>query len=566
MLSSDSIERRKTAIDRRFRAAPQDRCACSRISFQTIGESLDRMTRTGSFLFTSALIVALLGYMYADSLVFLFSRWFGTEDYSHGIFVPLISGFLVWQSRHRLREISKENSWWGLAVIALGLMLYVAGELSTLFVILHLSLWVVIVGLAISLLGIRGTKTVAFPLCYLLAAIPLPTFFYAGLSSKLQLWSSSLGVGCLQLVGVMAFREGNVIDLGPVQLQVAEACSGVRYLLPLTSLALLCAYLFKDKMWKRVVLVLSSVPISIMINGFRIGMIGLLVELYGNGAAEGFYHLFEGWVIFMMSFGLLILEMVLLGKLGASVPGQSWLEQLTWRNQVLDAAHEVGLKNPHGSVLSPGSAYLCTVALFAPFTFFSMTLMDREESPPPRAAFVDFPMQIDGWQGAPFPLEQQYIDALRFDDYVLADYRSQRQPPVNFYAAYYRSQKKGQSAHSPQSCLPGGGWEIESLTQQELPMSPRMPEPLRINRAVIRKGEQKQIVLYWFKQRDRNLTDEYQVKVYLLWDAFSRQRTDGALVRLASPISPGESEVLVDQRLQELAIAVGRELTRFVPD
>jgi exosortase D (VPLPA-CTERM-specific) len=524
------------------------------------------MTSNRYFTITSVLVVALLGYMYADSLVFLISRWFGTEDYSHGIFVPLISGFLIWQSRHRLAQVSKGKAWWGLAVIALGLVLYVIGELSTLFVILHVSLWTVIVGLAIALLGVRGARVIGFPICYLLTAIPLPMFFYAGLSSQLQLWSSSLGVGCLQLVGVMAFREGNVIDLGPVQLQVVEACSGIRYLLPLTALALLCAYLFKDKMWKRVVLVLSSIPISIMLNGFRIGMIGVLVELYGKGAAEGFYHLFEGWVIFMVSFGLLIAEMVFLARIGEVKTQGSVFERLTWRGQSEDSAHHAGHVVPCRVQSAPGHAYLYSVALLAPFTLFSMVVVDREEIPPPRTAFVDFPMQIAGWQGAPFPLEQQYIDALRFDDYVLADYRSDSEQPVNFYAAYYRSQRKGQSAHSPQSCLPGGGWEIASLTQRELPMSQGMMQPLRVNRAVIQKGEQKQIVLYWFKQRDRNLTNEYLVKLYLLWDAFSRQRTDGALVRLASLVGPGESESAVDERLQEFAVAAGQELTRFVPD
>ena len=289
------------------------------------------MAGNRSLIFTSILVVALLGYMYAESLTYLFSRWLGTEDYSHGIFVPFISGYLAWQCRHRLSQVSKEKSWWSLGVIALGLILYAAGELSTLFVILHVSLWVVLVGLTIALLGVRGARTIAFPLGYLLTAIPLPMFLYANLSSQLQLWSSSLGVGCLQLVGVMAFREGNVIDLGPVQLQVVEACSGIRYLLPLTSLALLCAYLFKDKMWKRVVLVLSSIPISVLINGFRIGMIGILVELYGKGAAEGFYHLFEGWVIFMVSLALLILEMGLLGKIRTSIPGKPFFERCTWR-------------------------------------------------------------------------------------------------------------------------------------------------------------------------------------------------------------------------------------------
>jgi exosortase D (VPLPA-CTERM-specific) len=524
------------------------------------------MTSNRYLIFTSVLVVALLRYMYAESLAYLFSRWLGTEDYSHGIFVPFISGYLVWQSRHHLSEVSKEKSWWGLAVIMLGLALYVVGELSTLFVIHHLSLWTMIVGLVITLVGIRGAKAIAFPLCYLLTAIPLPMFFYASLSSQLQLWSSSLGVGCLQLVGVMAFREGNVIDLGPVQLQVVEACSGIRYLLPLTSLALLCAYLFKDRMWKRVVLVLSSIPISILLNGFRIGMIGILVELYGKGAAEGFYHLFEGWVIFMVSLGLLILEMGLLGRVSASMPGKPFFKRFTWKDQEVESGREDRLNMSCGTAISPGPAYLCGIAILAPFCLFSTTIVNRGEVPPPRAAFVDFPMQIDGWQGVPFALEPQYIDALRFDDYVLADYRSDKKHPVNFYAAYYRSQRKGQSAHSPQSCLPGGGWEIASLTQAELPVSSPARQPFRANRAVIQRGEQKQIVLYWFKQRDRNLTNEYLVKLYLLWDALSRQRTDGALVRLAAVVGPGESEAVVDRRLQRFATVVGQELSRFVPD
>jgi exosortase D (VPLPA-CTERM-specific) len=524
------------------------------------------MASTRALFFSSVVTITFLGYLYADSLVFLISRWFGSEDYSHGLFVPLISGFLIWQSRHRLSQLPREQSWWGLAVICLGLFLYVIGELSTLFLVLHLSLWTVLVGLAMTLVGMRGTKVIAFPLGYLLTAIPLPTFFYANLSSHLQLWSSSLGVGCLQLVGVMAFREGNVIDLGPVQLQVVEACSGIRYLLPLFSLALLCAYLFKDRMWKRVLLVLSAIPISILINGFRIGMIGVLVELYGKGAAEGFYHLFEGWVIFMVSFGLLILEVGWLGRLGAETPGRSLREYLKWGTQKVETVVNGEVDVFPNRIFSPGPAYLCSVALFAPCALLGTLLMDREESPPPRTAFVDFPMQISGWRGQPYPLEQQYIDVLRFDDYVLADYRLSPQEQVNFYVAYYRSQRKGQSAHSPQSCLPGGGWEIASLTQTELPVSDPTMQPLRANRAVIQKGDQKQIVLYWFKQRERQLTSEYLVKMYLLWDAFSRQRTDGALVRLAALVSPGESESRIDQRLQKFAVAIGGELPRFVPD
>lgn len=535
--------------------------------------------------FTVVFATASLGYLYGDSLAFLFDYWTGSEDYSHGIFVPLISLFLIWQARTRIADAGSEKSWWGLAVILGGLFLYWIGELATLYVLQHLSLWMVIVGLVVASIGVRRARAIAFPLSYLLTSIPLPVFLYASLSSQLQLWSSALGVGCLQLVGVTAFRDGNVIDLGTVQLQVVEACSGIRYLLPLTSLALLCAYLFKDLMWKRVVLVLSSIPISIVVNGFRIGMIGVLVERYGQGAAEGFYHLFEGWVLFMASLGLLILEMWILAKIGTAGDRSSVLSRFTWVVQSHSISPAVGpqLHNPlsplssasrHGSNLRPpiaprlfpNTAYLCSVALLLPMAFASMLLVDREEVSPSRAVFVDFPMQLDGWQGISHSLEKQYIDALRFDDYVLADFRFGDGQPVNLYAAYYQSQRKGQSAHSPQSCLPGGGWEINSINAMDLPASRGMVRSLHVNRALIQKDSQKQVVLYWFKQRDRILSNEYLVKLFLFWDALSRGRTDGALVRIASLVGPGETEDIVDQRLLRFVSTIEPELNRYVPD
>jgi exosortase D (VPLPA-CTERM-specific) len=540
------------------------------------------MTSKLSFVFSAVLVIALLGYLYADSLAFLFGHWIGSENYNHGMFVPLISLFLIWQARHRIAEAGIENSWWGLAVISAGLFLYWIGEFATLYVLQHVSLWMVIVGLVIALMGIRGARAIAFPLSYLLTSIPMPVFLYASLSSQLQLWSSALGVGYLQLVGVTAFREGNVIDLGPVQLQVSEACSGIRYLLPLTSLALLCAYLFKDRMWKRVVLVLSSIPISVLVNGFRIGMIGVLVEWYGQGTAEGFYHLFEGWVLFMASLGLLILEMLVLASIGSKGDRSSFLSRFTWTDSNLQGGTRQEVRGPRSDATTsvsasnlqpltshrffPGPAYLCSVALLVPVAFASELMVEREEVPPPRAMFIDFPMKLDGWLGTSLTLEKQYIDTLRFDDYVLADFRFGDGQPVNMYAAYYRSQRKGQSAHSPQSCLPGGGWEIFSFNSMDLPARSGMIRSLHVNRALIQKDSQKQIVLYWFKQRDRILSNEYLVKLYLFWDALSRGRTDGALVRIASLVGPGETEDIVDQRLLRFVSTIEPELARYVPD
>ena len=515
--------------------------------------------------FSAVLATVSLGYLYFDSLAFLSHHWIGSDDYSHGMFVPLISLFLIWQSRRRIAAAGITGSWWGMAIVVAGLFLYLVGELATLYVLQHLSLWIVLVGLVIGAIGIKASGTITFPLFYLLTSIPLPTFLYAGLSSQLQLWSSALGVGCLQLVGVTAFREGNVIDLGPVQLQVVEACSGIRYLLPLTSLALLCAYLFKDRMWKRVILVLSSIPISILVNGFRIGMIGVLVEWYGQGASEGFAHLFEGWVLFMASLGLLILEMWFLARIGSNGQTISLQDRFTWSADT-SPLYTSNLKPQTSNSVLLRPAYLFSVALLIPVALASSFLGQRIEVPPDRALFVDFPMHIEGWTGTSLSLEQQYIDALRFDDYALVEYRHDGSQPVTFYSAYYRSQRKGQSAHSPQSCLPGGGWEISSLKSLDFAPVSGMTHQLHANRAVIEKGHQKQIVLYWFKQRDRILTSEYLVKFYLFWDALLRARTDGALVRIASLVGPGETEEIVDQRMRQFVSALQPELNRYVPD
>ncbi|SPP66218.1 VPLPA-CTERM-specific exosortase XrtD [Nitrospira lenta] len=515
--------------------------------------------------FSAVLATVSLGYLYFESLVFLFNHWIGSDDYSHGMFVPFISLFLIWQSQHRIAAAGITSSWWGLTIVVTGLLLYLVGELATLYVLQHLSLWIVLVGLVIGAIGVKASRTIAFPLFYLLTSIPLPTFFYAGLSSQLQLWSSALGVGCLQLVGVTAFREGNVIDLGPVQLQVVEACSGIRYLLPLTSLALLCAYLFKDRMWKRITLVLSSIPISILVNGFRIGMIGVLVEWYGQGASEGFAHLFEGWVLFMASLGLLILEMWILARIGSNDGTVSLQDRFSWIDRSPTSSSAFASSSVLASRALP-SAYLFSVGLLIPVAVASSFLSQRIEVPPDRALFVDFPLHIEEWTGTSLSLEQQYIDALRFDDYALVEYRHDSSQPVTFYSAYYRSQRKGQSAHSPQSCLPGGGWEISSLKNLDFAPVSGTTHTLHANRVVIEKGHQKQIVLYWFKQRERILTSEYLVKFYLFWDALLRARTDGALVRIASLVGPGETEEIVDQRMRQFVSAMQSELNRYVPD
>lgn len=500
--------------------------------------------------------VVLLGILYGDSFSYLFQQWMENEDYGHGIFVPVISLALAWWRRDHIWAAGLAPDWRGIVPAAIGAALFVVGELSTLFFLQHLSFWLVLVGLVLSSVGVAATRQMAFPLGYLLAMIPPPHMLQQSLSSSLQLVSSALGVGCLQIIGVTAFREGNVIDLGPIQLQVVEACSGLRYLFPLLALTLLCAYLFQDRAWKRVVLVASAIPLAVLLNGLRIGLIGVLVEHIGQGAAEGFMHLFEGWLLFVVSLALLGVELFLLGKIGSGDTGRLVF--------TLPERSPSGPASPlsYPSIGAPVVA--CIVVLVATLVVSSQ-IEGREESAPPRQSFLEFPMQLTEWQGQPVAMDRQYVDALRFDDYLLANYQGPG-GPINVYVAYYRSQRSGQATHSPKTCIPGGGWEISSLDEVSVPSDSGLHGGFRANRVLISKGEQKQVVLYWFKQRNRLVTSEYLVKFFLLWDAMTMKRSDGALIRLVAAVEPGEAEQAAEKRVMRLAAVVHPLLPVYVPD
>jgi EpsI family protein len=162
-------------------------------------------------------------------------------------------------------------------------------------------------------------------------------------------------------------------------------------------------------------------------------------------------------------------------------------------------------------------------------------------------------------------MERIYLDALNLDDYLLADYAQGTGRWVDFYSSWYNSQRKGEAVHSPRSCLPGGGWQMRDFGQRTLQQVNVGGTPLRVNRALIELGNQRQLVYYWFQQRGRVITNEFAVKWYLFWDSVTRHRTDGALVRLITPLPLGTSEADADRDLTDFAAQAARELPRFIP-
>lgn len=502
-----------------------------------------------------AAFLALLVWHY-PALEFMVATWQQVEEYSYGWFIPLISAFLVWQRSDRLRQHELNGTWWGLAVLVLGLLLGAVGQLSAIRAFSQYGFVVGVFGLALAGTGLRGTRILAVPLAMLLFMVPLPQFVLREVSHSLQLVSSELGVWLIRGFGISVYLEGNVIDLGSYKLQVVEACNGLRYLFPLMVLGTLAAYFFEAPLWKRLLLVVSTVPLTIGINSLRIGLIGITVEYWGTEMAEGLVHDLEGWFMFVICLALLLGEMLLLARLGGERRSIAELLALD-PPQKLTPGATVQLRRLSGPLTAAAVLLVAAAAL-------ALLLPERTQQPPPRQAFTAFPLSLPGgWKGRTDRLDPEIVATLAVTDYHIANYSRGGEPWVNFYSAYYASQSGGESSHSPRTCIPGDGWALSAIEQVRVPLG---EGSVTVNRALIQKGEQRQLVYYWFQQRGRSITGEFEVKWLILRDAVLHKRSDGALIRLVTPLLPGEDPARADRRLAEFVAATHPLLRDFIPD
>ncbi|HFD32272.1 MAG TPA: VPLPA-CTERM-specific exosortase XrtD [Gammaproteobacteria bacterium] len=523
----------------------------------SISSKADAVRRLWQEVFYWISVFVCLGVAGWVPLTHMVEVWINKEEYSHGFFIPVISIYLIWIRKNTWLKAGGAR-WPGLMMAFMGAGLLLLGNMATIRLLGQYGVITVLIGAFIARYGINAFRIVWMPLVFLFFMAPFPPFIHNQLSLKMQLISSLLGVKFIQTCQIPVFLEGNVIDLGIYQLQVAEACNGLRYLFPLFSLSFLFAYLYKGSWWQRWLIFLSAAPLTILLNSFRIGVIGVLVNYWGIDMAEGFLHDFEGWLVFMVCVGLLLLEIKLLAKLSGNRQPLSELISLY-------SEKEERQRNIQARVFSPVTYSI--VGLMIATAGISQVLDQRQEIIPNRLSFLHFPMEIGSWRGQKDYLAQNYLDSLKLSDYILADYRSpEYQGPVNLLIAYYDSQRSGQSAHSPRSCIPGGGWEIQGMKDIMLPEVNLNGKPLKVKRLIIAKGENKQLVYYWFQQRGRNLTNEYLVKWFIFYDSLTTNRTDGALVRLVTPVTIGESFKAGDHRLAAFAKLMVGQIPRYIPN
>ena len=253
------------------------------------------------------LLGALLLVLYHSIAVKLVTDWYELPDFSHGFLIPFFAAFLLWDKRHQLRHTAIAPNWAGASLVVLGLFELLVGVFGADLFLQRTSFILVVAGLVWTLLGKAMLGRLKFVLFVLLLAIPFPTILFNQITFPLQLMASRLASDLLQLVGVPVLQEGNIIQLPAMPLEVAEACSGIRSLMSLFTVAVIYGYFLERTTWRRVVLALSSLPIAVAANVARIFGTGLCVQYWDPQKALGFFHEFQGWLMFLVSLGCLYL-------------------------------------------------------------------------------------------------------------------------------------------------------------------------------------------------------------------------------------------------------------------
>jgi exosortase D (VPLPA-CTERM-specific) len=513
----------------------------------------------GLFWFAVAVIGAAV--FFSDGLDALVEAW-SLPEYSHGPLIPLLSALLFLRQLKEIpinQEIPRSR-WLGVAVVVLSLCFAVLGKLAGISDIVAYGIIVWVYGILLVSFGWRIGWLLWPPVLHLVYMLPLPGTIYYKFSAWLQLISSELGVYFLRVISVPVFLEGNIIDLGVYKLHVAEACSGLRYLFPILSFSYIFAVLYKGPMWHKAVLLISAAPITVVMNSVRIAVAGFIVNHYGIEWVDGFTHFFEGWVIFLVCivilFGLARLMLFLQPK------KMSLAEALDLETD--------GLATQAGRIrlLEASPAMVTTGVLMVAISLAWLAVPQRTIDPNiERDRFHLFPRTVGEWQqvGLPDILDANVAATLGADDYHSVQLmQADAAAPVGLFMAWYADQSQG-GVHSPEICLPGGGWEIAWLERSDLTERLGADRPFNLNRAIIQKGETRMMVYYWFQQRERRVAWDIAAKFWLMIDGITTGRTDGALVRLTTPIRPNETDAEAEARLFEVLQGLEAPLPRFIP-
>lgn len=531
------------------------------------------MTNSITTIWKPLLIVAVLVFTYSLVLVKLVMDWWDDANYSHGLLVPFVIGFIVWRSFDRIKAaVTEPQRFTGLVLICAAVFSLLAGTLASVLVVQRISLVLMIAGLIVYFFGVRVISRLSVPFALLFLAIPIPQIVFNKIAFPLQLLASRLADLGLQLMGFAVERRGNLIEIPFVGtgeiigLEVVEACSGIRSLMTLITLSLILGYLTSEQrgpfdsgsnrsmsdrdVLRTALMMLAAVPIALITNAGRVITTGALAHYYGRKTIEGFWHDASGSFVFLGALCCLIATNFVLKKILAN--GRESIAERYVLDERRPARFHLSAKKVVGVALG---ILICGILV----NWFQ----HRGEAVPDRRPLYEMPARLGGWgqRNADIRFDPESEKVLKATDYVMRDYYGPGKR-LNLYIGYYGSQRSGSTYHSPLSCLPGTGWEMTE--PQTLDITTPSGKRFTANQYIIKQGEHKEYLIYWYQGRGRILANEYVDKIYTSIDSVTRRRSDGGMVRIMTPLGRDPERSLA--AAIDLTAHVADNLSEFLPD
>ncbi len=252
------------------------------------------------------LAIVLFAMAYVPTIVWMWDRWFARDSYySHGILIPFVTVFLIWQKKDVLSSMEKVRSKWGVALIAIGMLLHIFASLMRVYFISGFSMLIVLIGLILFFYGAAVFKKILFPVLFLVFMIPVPLVIITNVSFQMKIFAAKIAVAILNGAGIPALREGSLIRMQKAHVMVDDVCSGLRSLISLMALGSIFAYWMKSSLLKKYILFLTTIPIAVATNVARIIFLSVIAEVWGPQYADGLVHDISGFLVFALAFVLL---------------------------------------------------------------------------------------------------------------------------------------------------------------------------------------------------------------------------------------------------------------------
>lgn len=496
-----------------------------------------------------AAFVLLFSLIYAGTFESLMARWLNEPDYSYGFIIPAVSVFLIWQQREALQELHFKPSLAALPLLIMGLLMAGFGITGAIPTVARISIPLVLLSSAAFCLGWRHFKRLAFPLGFLVFMIPLPAQIQGQILPLLQNVATWLGTTFLSVLGYTSYSSGNVVFIGGQPLNVAEACSGLRYIFPLVGVGAIYSYLFEEFWWKRIVNVLMAIPIAVLMNGIRIAATGIGIDLWGVSAAIGFSHDVEAYFVFIAAFYIHFL----FGRLLRLLP------PFTVVNKMVDK--DTG----EGGQFSMAHSLLLLIMLATMVGYsFSISAMPSHTL---AKGMKSFPLNIPGWIGHSDPVPSNIIVDSGADDYFSAIYSSMLNQKISLYIGYNSSpfsREREGFFHSPSVCLPTSGWNTLEENDRKLKIKWQLSRHyLPVSEQISKKDGRILLTFYWFQTAYGADASALPHQLRLAGHALRKENTHDLFIRVITEVESKEKLVQARSRLVQFITQLESALMEF---